>query len=178
MNLRNPTYVCLDIPEPVKSKVREIREAFCDRLVSFPIEITIAGSSGLGAISGDADWASVEAKLIAVCGQTGPITARFGGVVRFPGTDTFVLSLHDPQPFVAVHDRLRHSGVPFEPSIYPFFPHCSLRMSGALAPEAVNRLFALRLEGEFEIELMALQARDDAGRVGRVWQHRLTGRSA
>lgn len=178
MNLRNPTYVCLDIPEPVKSKVREIREAFCDRLVGFPIEITIAGSSGIGAISGDADWAVVEPKLIAVCGQTGPITARFGGVVRFPGTDTFVLSLGDPQPFVAVHDRLRHSGIPFEPSIYPFFPHCSLRMSGALSPEAISRLFSVRIDVEFEIERMALQARDDAGRVGRVWEHHLSGRSA
>lgn len=178
MNLHNPTYVCLDIPEPIKSRIRAIREQFCDRLTGFPIEITIAGSSGIGAISGHAEWATVEAKLIAVCGQTGPITARFGGVVRFPGTDTFVLSLGDPQPFVALHDRLRHSGIPFEPSIYPFFPHCSLRMSGALSADAINRIFAIRIEDEFEIQLMALQARDEGGRVGRVWEHHLSGRSA
>ncbi|MCB9701860.1 MAG: hypothetical protein H6711_08210 [Myxococcales bacterium] len=177
MNLRNPTYICLDIPEPFRTKVREVREAFCDRLTNFPIEITIAGSSGIGAIAGDAEWATVETRLLAVCSKTAPIVARFGGVVRFPGTDTFVLSMGDPMPFVTIHERLKHSGIPFEPSNFPFFPHCSLRMSGELSPADISRLFSLRIEGEFEIDLLALQARDDAtGRVGRVWEHRLTGR--
>ncbi len=177
MNLRNPTYICLDIPDPFREKVREIREAFCDRLTNFPIEITIAGSSGLGALSGDADWESVETKLLSVCSKTAPIVARFGGVVRFPGTDTFVLSLGDPMPFVSLHEQLKYAGLPFEPNAFPFFPHCSLRMSGDLSPADISRLFSLRIEGEFEIELLALQARDEkTGLVGRVWEHQLTGR--
>jgi len=177
MNLRNPTYICLDIPDPFHEKIREIREAFCDRLLHFPIEITIAGSSGVGPICGDAEWESVETKLLSVCSKTAPIVARFGGVVRFPGTDTFVLSLGDPMPFVGLHEALKFAGLPFEPNHFPFFPHCSLRMSGELSPEVISRLFSLRIEGEFEIEHLALQARDDAtGQVGRVWQHQLTGR--
>ncbi|MCA9659475.1 MAG: 2'-5' RNA ligase family protein [Myxococcales bacterium] len=177
MNLRNPTYVCLDIPDPYREKVREIRRTFCDRLTNFPVEITVAGSSGVGSISVDADWASVEPKLLSVCAKTAPIVARFGGVVRFPGTDTFVLSLGNPIPFQTIHERLKDSGIPFEPSPFPFFPHCSLRMSGELSPADISHLFSLRIEGEFEIEYLALQARDEAtGLVGRVWQHRLTGR--
>ncbi|HGG57475.1 MAG TPA: 2'-5' RNA ligase family protein [Nannocystis exedens] len=176
MNLRNPTYICLDIPDPFREKVREIREAFCDRLPNFPVEITIAGSSGVGAIASDADWESVETKLLSVCSKTAPVVARFGGVVRFPGTDTFVLSLGDPVPFVSIHESLKFAGIPFEPNNFPFFPHCSLRMSGELSPEDIRRLFTLRIEGEFEIQLLALQARDANGQVARVWQHQLTGR--
>ncbi len=176
MNLRNPTYICLDIPDPFREKVRAIREAFCDRLPNFPVEITIAGSSGIGAIASDADWESVETKLLSVCSKTAPVVTRFGGVVRFPGTDTFVLSLGDPVPFVSIHESLKFAGIPFEPTNFPFFPHCSLRMSGELSPEDISRLFSLRIEGEFEIQLLALQARDANGQVGRVWQHQLTGR--
>ena len=177
MNLRNPTYICLDIPDPFREKVREIRQTFCDRLLNFPVEITIAGSSGIGPISGDAEWESVETKLLSVCSKTAPIVARFGGVVRFPGTDTFVLSLGDPMPFVAIHESLKYAGLPFEPSHFPFFPHCSLRMSGQLSPADISRLFSLRIEGEFEIERLALQSRDaETGQVGRVWEHQLTGR--
>ena len=177
LDLHDPTYVCLDLPEPQRSQIRRIREEFCDRLVSFPVEITIAGSSGIGAIAAGAAWESVEAKLLAICAHTAPILTRFGGVVRFPRTDTFVLSVRDPMPFVALHEALKHSGIPFEASAYPFFPHCSLRMSGPLSPEAVNRLFALRFDDVFEIDRLTLQARAPSGAVSRVWSHDLTGRA-
>lgn len=177
LDLQNPTYVCLEIPEPQRSAIRRLRDELCERLVAFPVEITIAGSSGLGAIAGSAEWATVESRLIAVCSHTPPIVTRFGGVVRFPGTDTFVLSVGDPTPFIDVHEALKHSGIAFEPNLYPFFPHCSLRMSGPLSPVDISRIFSLRVEGEFEISTMSLQARDASGTVSRVWSHALTGRS-
>lgn len=176
MDLSNPTYVCLDIPEPAHSTIRQLRADLCERLSNFPIEITIAGSSGLGAITAGADWSVVETRLIALCAKTSPILTRFGGVVRFPGTDTFVLSVSDPTPFVDLHEGLKHAHIPFEPNPFPFFPHCSLRMSGPLDPAVISRLFSLRIEGEYELDRMTLQARDPGGVVRRVWSHSLTGR--
>lgn len=179
MDLGNSTYVCLDIPEPYYSRVREIRETYCDRLDNFPIEMTIAGSSGVGAIKSEQTWAEIEARLVEFCQRSAPIFTAFAGVVRFPGTDIFVLSMRDPGPYQAIHESLQHAGIEFEESRFPFFPHLSLRMSGPLSGDAINTLFSLRIEGEFTVDTLSLyQMRtvDGEQRVVRVWEHPLEGR--
>ncbi len=178
MDLKDATYVCLDIPEPFYSAVREIREAHCDRLDNFPIEMTVAGSSGVGAIRATQSWTDVKGRLIQLCEHTPQIQTEFAGVVRFPGTDTFVLSLRDPMPFQAFHEALQ-AAIEFEPSPFPFFPHCSLRMSGPLSEDDINELFRLRLEGEFTVDTLSLYQMRNS-RVVRVWEHPLAtpGKSA
>ncbi|MCA9689844.1 MAG: hypothetical protein KC636_09555 [Myxococcales bacterium] len=178
MDLGNSTYVCLDIPEPHYSRVRELRETYCNRLDNFPVEMTIAGSSGVGAIKAHHRWEEVEARLVEFCRKTPPILTEFAGVVRFPGTDIFVLSMRDPTPFQEFHEALQHIGVEFEPSSFPFFPHLSLRMSGPLREQDINVLFSLRIEGTFTMDTLSLyQMRrgDGADKVVRVWEHRLEG---
>ena len=174
MNLANPTYICLDVPEPQASQVLELRERYCERLGAFPVELTIAGSSGIGAIRPQLDPRDVEARLRKVCQETAPISARFGAVVRFPDTDIFCLSLADPMPFEALHAALKQ-GVRFEPSRFPFFPHCTLRMAGPLASGAVNELFAVRLPGSFTLATMSLYQREPDDTIRKVWSQPLTG---
>jgi len=175
MNLANPTYICLDVPEPQASQVLELRERYCERLGRFPVELTIAGSSGIGAIRPQLDPRDVEARLCKVCQETAPISAQFGAVVRFPDTDIFCLSLADPMPFEAIHDALKQAGVRFEPSRFPFFPHCTLRMAGPLAPGAVNELFAVRLPGSFTLASMSLYQREPDDTIRKVWAQPLAG---
>lgn len=175
MNLAHPTYICLDVPEPQASQVLELRERYCERLGRFPVELTIAGSSGIGAIRPQLDPGDVEARLRKVCQETAPISAQFGAVVRFPETDIFCLSLADPMPFEAIHDALKQAGVRFEPSRFPFFPHCTLRMAGPLAPGAVNELFVVRLPGSFTLASMSLYQREPDDTIRKVWARPLTG---
>ncbi len=178
MDLGNSTYICLDIPEPHYSRVRDIREEHCDRLDNFPIEMTIAGSSGVGAIKSHHSWEEVERQLVEFCRHRPPIVTAFAGVVRFPGTDIFVLSMRDPGPFQAIHEALQHAGFEFEPSRFPFFPHVSLRMSGPLSEGDINELFRLRIKGEFTMDTLSLyqmRRRPNGEKVVRVWEHRLQG---
>lgn len=175
MNLAHPTYICLDVPEPQAGQIFAVRERHCERLRSFPVEVTIAGSSGIGAIRAQLDWADVEAKLAAFCARTRPIEAEFGGVIRFPDTDIFCLSVADPMPFEAIHDGLKHTGVRFEPSRFPFFPHCTLRMSGPLRPGDISELFALRVTGRFVMDNLALYQRAPDDAIGKVWSAKLRG---
>jgi 2'-5' RNA ligase len=180
MDLGNSTYICLDIPEPYYSRVREIREAHCNRLDTFPIEMTIAGSSGVGAIKSHHEWNDVQAKLVEFSRTWPPIVTQFAGVVRFPGTDIFVLSMQDPAPFQTIHEALQRTGFEFDDSRFPFFPHVSLRMSGELSEADINDLFSLRIAGEFAMDTLSLyQMRrvGDEDKIVRVWEHRLEGSS-
>lgn len=51
MDFEFDSYIVLDLPSPVKEKIYDIRNHHKDTLrASFPVEITLAGSGGLGII--------------------------------------------------------------------------------------------------------------------------------
>ncbi len=175
MDLSQPTYICLDVPEPQAGQVLAVRQRHCERLGRFPVELTIAGSSGIGAIRPQLQWSAVEADLQRLCANTAPIAAEFGSVVRFPSTDIFCLSLADPIPFEAIHAALKQSGVRFEPSQFPFFPHCTLRMMGPLGDAAISELFSLRVPGAFHLDRLSLYQRAPDDSVRKVWSAQLAG---
>jgi hypothetical protein len=50
MKTRFPAYVVLNVPEPIRSIVSEIRRKLQYRGAGLPVEITLAGSSGVGPI--------------------------------------------------------------------------------------------------------------------------------
>lgn len=176
MDLSLPTYVCLDLPEPQASQIMELRRRYCQRLHNFPAEVTIAGSSGIGAIRRELYWDRVEPRLQKFARESPPVRASFGGVVRFPETDIFVLSMGDPMPFVAIHEALKHSGISFEDSQFPFFPHCTIRMAGPLADADTSALFSIQVPGEFVVGSVSLYQRTpDDDRIAKVWSHPLGG---
>lgn len=174
-SLVNPTYICMDVPEPQYSQVMAVRRRHCERLPSIPVELTVAGSSGVGALRAQLDPEDVVRRLEQLCAATAPITAEFGAVVRFPATDIFVFSMADPIPFEALHDGLKQAGLRFEPSRFPFFPHCTLRMAGPLADAAVSELFALRMPGSFTLANLSLYQRTPEDEIHKVWTGRLAG---
>jgi hypothetical protein len=177
MNLVPPTYICLDLPEPQASEVMALRRRYCQRLKDFPPEITITGSSGVGAMLPQLHWDRVEPKLEAIAQEWAPIRASLGGMVRFPDTDIFCLSMSDPMPFMALHEALKHSGIAFEESQFPFFPHCTIRMAGPLTDADISALFSLTVPGEFTIAELALYQRTPDDRIVRVWSRPLAGAS-
>lgn len=178
MNLAEPTYICLDLPEPQSSQMMALRQRYCARLRDFPAEVTIAGSSGVGAIRPGLYWDWVEPVLKEFCAASAPIRATFGRVVRFPDTDIFVFSMGDPMPFQAIHDRLAHSGIDFEPSQFPFFPHCTIRMAGPLSDADVSALFSIQVPGEFVLRSLSLYQRTPEDRIVKVWTAPLAGTEA
>lgn len=88
------TYVVLDVPEPFARAVMAVRVRHRDEFrSSLPVEITVAGSNGVGELDQDQASEDVFAALTAIAADTTPIEASFGPVDRFPGTDVYRVPL-------------------------------------------------------------------------------------
>lgn len=151
------TFVCLDLPEPKASEVLAIRRRHRDEFRSaLPAEITVAGSSGNGPFEPGQDPARVFAVLEEIARTTAPIAVEFGPVLRFPGTDIFVLTLRDEAPLRALHERIATSGLRFHPTPFPFNAHCTLRSRSPVSEQAADELLRLHLPGEFVLDSLAV----------------------
>jgi hypothetical protein len=81
------TYVVLDIPPPIAEQVAAIRNRCHDWFVhSLPIEITVAGSSGIGVFDPERAQAEAFAVLSAISAEAPPIEASLGEISRFPNS--------------------------------------------------------------------------------------------
>ena len=153
------TYVVLDLTGPGANEVRRIRKQHgYDFYGALPVEVTVAGSGGLGTIAPDQRPVDVYSALDDIARQTSPITARFGPVLRFPGTSIFVLTPENPEPFVELHERIGRSGIRFEPSPFPFTAHCTLRgaIGGDVDEEEALALLATSVRDEIRCEMLSV----------------------
>jgi 2'-5' RNA ligase len=151
------TYVVLDVPSPFAEQVMAIRERCLDWFrASFPVEITVAGSGGVGVIDPQQDWREAFITLNAIAAETPPIIASFGSAHRFPNTNTFVLTLRDEGPFRKLHERIATSGLKFRPSPFPFTPHCTLCTRSDITESQAAELLTLHIPGEFTINAMSV----------------------
>ena len=171
------TYAVLDVPSPVAGQVMAVRKRHRDELrVALPVEITVIGSSGVGEFEAGQDPAQVFAILDASAADTPPIPARFGPVRRFPGTNIFVLTLADEQPFQSLHQRIASSGILFQASPFPFTPHCTLRSRSPVSDDDVIDLLSLHVADGFLLDTLSVYMLDH---LPCTLLHRtpLTGRS-
>jgi 2'-5' RNA ligase len=159
MGFEFDSYVVLDVPPPMSDRVMAIRRKHRDDFrMALPIEITVAGSSGVGVIEKDQDPDAVFDLLRTIAEHTSPVIAEFGGVLRFDGTDIFVLTLADEGPFHRLHKEIAESGIRFAPSPFPYKPHCTLRSLSPISKSDVADLMATRLDGEFILRTLSVFA--------------------
>src|SRR6476620_8215815 len=112
---RLPVYIVFEIPSPVREAIQSIRDSLATPTARLPVEITVAGSSGIGPIPPGAHQDETEARLTSVLDGLEPFRARFQEIRRFPSTDIFYLAPADRQPFDRIHEALKGSGIPFAP---------------------------------------------------------------
>ena len=155
------TYICLDVPMPVAQQIMDIRVRSHDTFrASLPVEITLAGSSGTGVFDVMQDEKMAFALLNAIAAETEPLQVTFGKVLRFPSTDIFVLTLTDERPFRVLHERLASSGIRFQPSPFPYTPHCTLRSRSPISEEEVAVLLSLRISQSFLLDTLSVYMLD------------------
>ena len=153
------TYVVLDVPEPFASAVMAVRVRHRDEFrSSLPVEITIAGSNGVGEFEADQASEDVFALLTAIAAEAKTIEAAFGPVDCFPGTEIFFLTLEDEQPLRALHDRIANSPIRFKPCPFPYRPHCTLRDRTPISDEEVADLLAVEIPGSFVLDTLSVYA--------------------
>jgi 2'-5' RNA ligase len=138
--LQAPTYIVLDVPPDIAEQVLAIRRRYDRNLARFPVEITVAGTSGLGVLS-DAQDAKQVCDIVEIVGRGAlPIETSFVEISRFAGASVFWLRPRDRAPFDALQAALLNSGLRFESSAFAYEPHCTLSGSASLTPDEEARL--------------------------------------
>jgi 2'-5' RNA ligase len=121
------TFIGLNVPPPVATKITLLRQQYHSWRVALPVEITLAGSSGLGVLRyHESEIEGIFAKLDEIARSFSPILTRFGSVAMFPNNRVFYYVPDDTKPFIEIQKALRESGLRFENSVFPFTPHCTI----------------------------------------------------
>jgi hypothetical protein len=83
----------------VRSQVQALRDSLNTLTAKLPVEITLAGSSGVGPIPAGADLSLIERHLDQALADISPFHARFSAICTFPNTAIFYLEPFDRSPF-------------------------------------------------------------------------------
>ncbi len=142
-----PSYVVAEIPEPIRSKIKALRESFGTPTALLPVEITLFGSSGVGPIPAGTPIQAIQEQIDLLFAPIAPWNVSFSEIRVFPNTAIAYLSPLDRSCFDRIHAILRGSSIPCTESAFPFNPHCTLR-SGSATPEELSRI----LEHSFPVE--------------------------
>jgi 2'-5' RNA ligase len=160
--IEHRSYIVAEIPEPVRSQIQALRESLKTLTARLPVEITLAGSSGVGPIPVGTDLSLVERHLDTALSGIAPFQARFAAIRNFPNTSIFYLEPFDRAPFDRIHQQLRASGIPFSEIKWPYNPHCTLRGGAPLNAEAASELLSRAFpREEFWIDTISLYQVDD-----------------
>ena len=149
-------FIVLDLPSPVAEKIKKLRGEYDPKRVLVPAEITVTGSSGLGAVlpGQNIDFLTEEIRKIAE--KNPPFTAKFRKVETFPGTNIYILALEDESPFIKLHEDFASSPIRFKESPFPYKPHCTLILREANGEaDFLEKLSAKIPEEEFTMDMLS-----------------------
>lgn len=126
----HPTYLSLDVPEPMAERVRAMRRRFDPDFADLPVEIALTGSSGVGVIDPKERLERVMAVAAAIAASAEPITTHFSRAAWAGDLNVHALLVDAVPPLTALHDRLAACGIRFAQDCPDaFMPHCALRWS-------------------------------------------------
>jgi len=150
-------FIVLDVPPPVAHTIQAWRDRFDPVVATFPVEITVIGSSGIGTIANDQDQASVFATLERLAKKLVPFKTAFTSIARFPNTNIFYGVPAHPEHFALIQNTIVGSGIKFNESPYPYTPHCTIRSISPMAEGDEQALLSLEPpRQEFLLEVLAV----------------------
>lgn len=121
-----PTYIVANLPSPVAENIREIRRRFDPERADMSVEVTMAGSGGLGTIMDGQLPETVFAEVDRIAAAMQPFEAEFSELSRFPATGICYYTVRPAEPFVELQKMLAASAIVFNPCPFPYVPHCTL----------------------------------------------------
>lgn len=153
------TYIVLDLPMNISEKVMKIRSDY-DYNMSFPVEITVSGSSGLGVLQHEQHPRNVYATIKKIALMTKPIKAKFLEVSRFPNTNIFFFTLDNESSFVKLHQHFAKSSIKFIENPFPYKAHCTLSNNATLSELEKKNLLSKEITDEFVLDIVSLYTLD------------------
>jgi 2'-5' RNA ligase len=154
-------FVVVDIPAPYKKGIQVIRERLKTVTSKLPVEITVAGSSGVGPIPEGTDIEVIRGEVERVAKLTAAFKMEFGEINHFPDTGVFFIAPKDRRPFDALHASLASSKIPFANSPFPYNPHCTLRVGPKVEQSVCERIYSIPVpSGEMMLDSISVYALD------------------
>ena len=171
------TGLVFDLPDEAwTAEVRRLRAAYDRDRISFPVEITVVGSSGLGWFSPAQSPEFIADQVRELAQKRSPFQCAFAGVEVFPASQVYYLALEDESPFHSFQESLAASMLEFEPTPFAYKPHCTILRLPADAPAANAKLAAFSVPSAgFTISPVSLYSVNFAKHVCRLIQRFLLG---
>lgn len=153
-----PVYIVLDIPSPMAEKIRELRKKFDPERAMLPAEITLTGSCGTGLVTQGETLQNIVSHLEKAAKKIKPFQVCFDRVDRFPGTDIYFLTLKESLELLQIQKIVSECGILFDPTPYPYHPHCTLSLRKPLKNEQeLFDLFFLDIPAEpFTLDMISV----------------------
>jgi 2'-5' RNA ligase len=146
-------FILAAIGGAVGTRLHELQQRYDPKLArAFPPHVTLAGSSGLGAVHAGTPAAEIRAALERVAAESEPLRLKLSPPHRFMQSNIVSLPLDPNGPIRELHDRLGRSGLKFEQAKFTFTPHVTLSFYPELSTARAKELLSLRVDDEIVID--------------------------
>ena len=140
-------FLIAPIEDPLGARLHELQKSHDPKLArAFPPHVTLAGSSGLGAIHAGTTAAELRRALEPIAAATPPLVLALGAPHRFMQSDVVVLPMDPHGPLRDFHDAIGRSGLRFEQAKFTFTPHVTLSFYRQLTRDEAASLLAIRID--------------------------------
>ena len=150
-----PTYLIAELEGDVVPLVQNARERFSPGHIEWPVDITVAGSSGLGTIKEGQPLEEVVAGLEPIIKMLGFTEVTFRSIERFPQTGIYYLLPHRDK-FDILHKAVASSGICFNENKWPYNPHCTVRSGPEPTEEADTFVRSIKIPVAASIKCFSL----------------------
>jgi len=146
-------FILAAIGGAVGTRLHDLQKRYDPKLArAFPPHVTLAGSSGLGAVHAGTPAADIRAALERVAAESEPLQLALSPPHRFMQTNIVSFPLDPNGPIRELHERLGKSGLKFEQAKFTFTPHVTLSFYPELTRERAKELLAIRVDDEIVLD--------------------------
>jgi 2'-5' RNA ligase len=175
--MKTGTVLMAELSGPVAEQIHEIQRKFDPRMAKeLPPHITLTGSSGIGPLPKATTAEEIRAALEPIAVDTAPIEVFFQPPHKFMQSEVVVLPIDPYGPIRVLHDRIKASGLNFDPPRFAFTPHCTLSFYPELSKAKLRNLLATRIEGPVTIDRIAAFKAVTPTRSEKILELPLTGK--
>jgi len=161
---------------PLAERLLELQRRFDPRMAAeLPPHVTIAGSSGMGPILPSVTDDHVRTALESVASATPRITVVLQPPMQFMQSTVVVMQIDPNGPIRALHERIKSSGLSYEPARFTFTPHLTLSFYPELTRDRLRELRAFRVTEPIVIDSIQAYRAVDLTRTLKIADLPLTG---
>jgi 2'-5' RNA ligase len=168
--------VMSELHGPLAERVLALQRRFDPRMAAeLPPHVTIAGSSGMGPIRPSVTDDEVRAALASVAAATARITVVLQPPMQFMQSTVVVMQIDPNGPVRALHERIKSSGLAYEPARFTFTPHLTLSFYPELTRERLRELRGFRVDEPVIIDSIQAYRAVDLTRTMKIADLPLNG---